>query len=118
MKLSRLHILLVCNLGASTGIMVTKMREIAKNSNALKDVDVKIDAKPAGELREYVSDYDVVLVGPQIRHQYEHLKKICDEHGKPSGIIDTADYGMVNGGNVLKQALRLVLSHSGTDQKE
>jgi PTS system cellobiose-specific IIB component len=32
MDIKRLHILLCCNLGASTGVMVTKMREIAANS--------------------------------------------------------------------------------------
>lgn len=112
MKISRLHVLLVCNLGASTGVMVAKMREIAKESKALENVDIKIDARPAGDLKEYVADYDVVLVGPQIKHQYENLKKICDEHDKPIGIIDTKDYGMINGGNVLKQALRLKLTHN------
>jgi len=30
MDLPRLHVLLVCNLGASTGIMVAKMRECGK----------------------------------------------------------------------------------------
>jgi PTS system cellobiose-specific IIB component len=29
MNFDKLHILLVCNLGASTGVMVTKMKEIA-----------------------------------------------------------------------------------------
>lgn len=56
MNVTRLHILLVCNLGASTGIMVAKMREIAQNSKALANVDVKIDARPAGELREHVEE--------------------------------------------------------------
>jgi len=110
MNVTSLHILLVCNLGASTGIMVAKMREIAQNSKALANVDVKIDARPAGELREHVEEVDVVLIGPQIKHLYEHLKEICDQYEKPVGIISTQDYGTVNGGNILKQALRLVLS--------
>mgnify|MGYP003457302082 len=32
MNLDRLYVLLVCNLGASTGVMVTKMKEIAAES--------------------------------------------------------------------------------------
>jgi PTS system cellobiose-specific IIB component len=63
-------------------------------------------------LREYIKDYDVVLIGPQIKHQYDNLKKICDKNNKPIGVIDTQDYGMVNGGNVLKQALRLMITSS------
>ncbi len=110
MDLTRLHVLLVCNLGASTGIMVAKMREIAQNSKALANIDVKIDARPAGELRDYVADVDVVLIGPQIKHLYENLKEICDQYEIPIGVISTQDYGMIHGGNILKQALRLVLS--------
>jgi PTS system cellobiose-specific IIB component len=112
MDLKRLHVLLVCNLGASTGVMVAKMREIAANSKSLAGTDVKIDARPAGDIKEYISDYDVVLMGPQIKHQYERLKKICDEANKPIGIIDMQDYGLVNGGNILKQAIVLTLNHN------
>ena len=112
MDLKKLHVLLVCNLGASTGVMVAKMREIAANSNSLAGTDVKIDARPAGDIKEYVADYDVVLMGPQIKHQYDRLKKICDEHNKPIGIIDMKDYGFVNGGNILKQAIVLTLNHT------
>ncbi|EFP3845241.1 PTS sugar transporter subunit IIB, partial [Listeria monocytogenes] len=51
MEINQLHVLLVCNLGASTGVMVTKMKEIAQNSEKLTNTDVKIEAHPAGELR-------------------------------------------------------------------
>ena len=107
MDFERLHILLVCNLGASTGIMVAKMREISKNSKVLAGKDIKIDARPAGELEEYINDYDVILVGPQMRHKFKDLKKIADTYKKPIDIINSQDYGLVNGGNILKAAIVL-----------
>ncbi|WP_088810685.1 MULTISPECIES: PTS sugar transporter subunit IIB [Listeria] len=111
MNFDRLHVLLVCNLGASTGVMVTKMKEIAAGSEKLKNTDIRIEAHPAGELREYIEDFDVVMVGPQIKHQFKMLKEIADAAGKPIQVIDTKDYGTVNGANILKDAIILKTSH-------
>lgn len=107
MKLEKLHVLLVCNLGYSTGIMVSKMREVAEKSHALKSSDIKIEAHPAGELREFISDFDVVMVGPQIKHQMGELSKLAEEHDKPIAVIDSKDYGRVDGANILKAAILL-----------
>ncbi|MGL5152611.1 MAG: PTS sugar transporter subunit IIB [Clostridium sp.] len=109
MNFDRLHVLLCCNLGASTGVMVNKMREIALASQKLSGKDIRIEAHPAGEILEYIDDFDVVLIGPQIKHRFDDLKKICDEKKKPIEVIDTKDYGTVNGGNILKQAIYLKL---------
>ncbi|CAM3599563.1 PTS sugar transporter subunit IIB [Erysipelothrix urinaevulpis] len=112
MDFKRLNILLCCNLGASTGVMVTKMREIAAGSTALKDVDVLIEAHPASDIKEYIDHFDVVLIGPQIKHRFLDLKEICDERGKPIEVIDTKDYGTVNGANILKQAIYLRINQT------
>ncbi|MBC1417796.1 PTS sugar transporter subunit IIB [Listeria fleischmannii] len=111
MNFDRLHVLLVCNLGASTGVMVTKMKEVAAGSEKLKNTDIRIEAHPAGELREYIEDFDVAMVGPQIKHQFKMLKEIADASGKPIQVIDTKDYGTVNGANILKDAIILKTSH-------
>ncbi|GIO18982.1 PTS sugar transporter subunit IIB [Oceanobacillus oncorhynchi subsp. incaldanensis] len=109
MNIDRLYILLVCNLGASTGVMVTKMKEIAVKSEKLKNVDIRIEAHPAGEIQEYIEDFDVIMVGPQIKHKFAELKKLADEVEKPIQVIDTQDYGTVNGGNILKDAIIMKL---------
>lgn len=109
MNFERLHILLCCNLGASTGVMVNKMREIALKSEKLKGTDIRIEAHPAGDILDYIDDFDVVLIGPQIKHRFADLKKICDEKNKPIEVIDTKDYGTVNGANILKQGIFLKL---------
>ena len=50
---------------------------------------------------------DVVLLGPQIRHMLEDVKKIVA--GKcPVEVIDMRDYGMIRGEKVLDKALKLV----------
>lgn len=118
MKLERLHVLLVCNLGYSTGIMVSKMREVAENSKALAETDIKIEAHPAGELREYIEDFDVILLGPQIKHQLEELSKLAQQYHKPIQVIDSKDYGRVDGGNILKAAILLKVTADQATAKE
>ncbi|MBC8830807.1 PTS sugar transporter subunit IIB, partial [Escherichia coli] len=76
----------------------------------LTNTDVKIEAHPAGELREHIEDFDVILVGPQIKHQLKHLSEIAAEYNKPIQVIDTKDYGTVNGANILKDAIILKLN--------
>lgn len=111
MNFDRLHVLLCCNLGASTGVMVNKMREIALKSEKLKGIDIKIEAHPASDLIEYIDDFDVIMLGPQIKHRLNELKAISEPKGKPIQVIDTRDYGTVNGANILKTAILMKLNN-------
>ncbi|NGP46193.1 PTS sugar transporter subunit IIB [Bacillaceae bacterium SIJ1] len=110
MNIDKLYILLLCNLGSSTAIMVSRMEETANKSEKLNGVDVKIEARPAGDLPECISDFDVVLIGPQIGHRFNELKSIADVYQKPIEIIDSRAYGSVNGGMILKQAILMKLN--------
>ena len=111
MDFDRLHILLVCNLGASTSVMVSKMTEVAEKSEKLKDVDIKIDAYPVSTLKEHIKNYDVILAGPQIKHKEKEIQQECDKLDKPFAIINSKDYGMVDGAAILKAAILLTVKH-------
>ena len=58
-------ILLVCSAGMSTSLLVTKMRNSAKE----KGIEVEIDALPVAEASTAVDNVDIVLLGPQVRFQ-------------------------------------------------
>ena len=58
-----MHIVLCCNQGMSTSMLVKKMREAA----AKNGVDVQIDAYPISEIEEKAPDAAVILLGPQVR---------------------------------------------------
>lgn len=116
MSYQNLRILLVCNLGASTGVMVSKMREVAEKSEKLKDQNIHIDAHNAGELTSLIANYDLVLVGPQMKHKFAELAAIATQHGKPIEVIDSKAYGLADGALILKQALYLNhINRSGQD---
>lgn len=59
------EIVLLCQYGASTGMLTTKMLEEAKKQN----IEVNINDYPEYQLESIMSSkkVDVVLMGPQIR---------------------------------------------------
>lgn len=94
-------ILLVCNAGMSTSMLVLKMEKAAQ----AKGLDVEIQAMPLTDAEKNIQDWDVVMLGPQVRHNLKGLQKIAPE--KPIAVIDMRDYGLMNGEKVLDAGLKL-----------
>ncbi|MFR3687259.1 MAG: PTS sugar transporter subunit IIB [Enterococcus sp.] len=90
-------ILLSCNGGFSTSILVQNMKEAAKKKN----IEVEIEAVPETDVEDY-TDWDILLLGPQIGHREEEFS---EELPMPVFVIDSFDYGMMNGESVLDFAL-------------
>lgn len=97
-------IALLCMAGMSTSLLVNKMKRAAAESNS----DVDICAYPAEKFENIVNEYDVFLLGPQIRYKLNEFKPIAESAGKPIAIIDMLDYGTANGAVILDKALKLV----------
>lgn len=97
-----MNIYLVCNAGMSTSILVRKMQETAAKDN----LDVHIEAFSVEILDEKVDTADVVLLGPQIRHMLNDVRKVVAEKC-PVDVIDMRDYGMIRGDKVLARALKM-----------
>lgn len=108
-EIENMKIMLACNLGASTSILVKKMETVVEGSEKLKDKNIQIKALSVGEIEDHINDYDVILLGPQISHRLDELKKIADAHQKPIEVINSQDYGTMNAGNVIKEAIALKL---------
>ena len=92
------QILLVCNAGMSTSMLVKKMQQSA--------IEVSIEAKSITEAKKNIHEADVILIGPQIRYELPAVKEIAGDI--PVDAIDMRDYGMMNGPKVLDQALALI----------
>jgi len=99
-----MNIYLVCNAGMSTSILVRKMQEVAEKQGL---ADLKIEAFSVEILDEKVNSADVILIGPQIRHMVNDVKKVVAGHC-PVAVIDMRDYGMLKGQKILDDALKLV----------
>lgn len=97
-------ILLVCSAGMSTSLLVSKMKLSAKELG----VECIINTIAETELAEYEKDVDVLLLGPQVRFLFNKLKDKFGANGIPVSLINTVDFGTMNGTKVLKNALDLI----------
>jgi PTS system cellobiose-specific IIB component len=99
-------IMLVCAAGMSTSLLVTKMREAAKDQN----IEADIFANAASELDHVIENknVDVVLLGPQVKFMKDQIAGKLEPKGIPVESIDMQHYGMMNGVKVLEQANRII----------
>ncbi|WP_290721689.1 MULTISPECIES: PTS sugar transporter subunit IIB [Exiguobacterium] len=94
---------LFCAAGMSTSMLVEKMKAVSSE----RGLEADIAAYPESEMETYVNELDVALLGPQVKYLLAKGKQICEPKGVPIDVINTIDYGMMNGTKVLDQAIKL-----------
>lgn len=105
-----MRILLACNAGASTAILVEKMKEAA----AVKGETDKIWATDFSSVRYELGNFDVLLLGPQISQKLKLATQMLE--GKvPVAVIKPMDYGRLRGAEILEFARELVKQHNSND---
>lgn len=98
-----MKILLVCNAGMSTSMLVSRMQKAAQQ----RGMEIEIMAVPMMQAETILKDWDIVMLGPQVRHQLQYLQNKAE--GKvPVCVIDMRDYGMMNGDKVLDAAIKVI----------
>lgn len=102
----RKQITLVCAVGMSTSLLVTKMKTAAKERGV--DVEIVAVAESAFEGQGLEKVTDVLLLGPQVCFMAKKLKARYEPSGIKVEVINSRDYGMLNGDKVLSDALALM----------
>lgn len=104
--MSKKTIMLVCSAGMSTSLLVTKMEKAAED----RGLEAEIFAVSASEADINIEKkgVDVLLLGPQVRFMKSQFEQKLADKNIPLEVINMADYGMMNGENVLNQALELM----------
>ncbi|WP_026478687.1 PTS sugar transporter subunit IIB [Alkaliphilus transvaalensis] len=97
-------IMLVCSAGMSTSLLVTKMN----NAAVKKGISAEIFAVSETDAKKHFDNIDVVLLGPQVRYLLNKIEKLLAEKKIPVAVIESINYGTMNGEAVLDQALRLL----------
>lgn len=96
-----MKILLICSAGASTSAVVAKMQEAAVAMGETHE----IKAMGTSEAIEVAQEWDVLLLGPQLRNE---LKKYAERFpNKPLDSIPPIFYGRLDGKGVLDLAKKL-----------
>ncbi len=104
-------IMLACSAGMSTSLLVTKMEKAAE----AKGIDVDIFAVSASDVDTNLENksVDVLLLGQQVRFMKDQFESKLSDKNIPVDVINMSDYGMMNGENVLNQALFLIGENKG-----
>lgn len=104
-------IMLVCNAGMSTSMLVKKMNQIIEND----DKDYTIFAVSTSKVQEEIQSkkIDMILLGPQIRYMEESIESQVGDI--PVHVIDMVDYGTMNAAHVL-ESIESYLLKDGTNE--
>lgn len=94
-------ILLVCANGISTSLLMCKAEKYLRPGDS-------INAVAYFSVRAKIQDYDIILLGPQMRAYIDQLGKLCEEYRKPYGWIDMKTYGSMDGESVVETAYSLL----------
>lgn len=94
-----LNIVLFCNFGASTGMLVKKIEDAAKEKN----IEAVVNAYGITRIGEVISSADIILFGPQMRFQVPTLEKDYADQNVPFMVISPVDYGMMNGKKIFEE---------------
>ena len=97
-----MKVLLMCANGLSTGILMNKMNQWAKQNNE----DLEVKAIPIDDYLSVYKDYDVLLVGPQMRYKIKDVQKAVTD--RPSAVINPSDYALGNVENIIKEIKRMI----------
>lgn len=96
-------IALVCENGASTGMVVKKMIAAAQS----KGIEADIAAYPFTQMENFIEEKDVILFGPQLAFKKDVAKETFPEHAAKIDVIAPMDFGMMNGAKILEDAIRI-----------
>lgn len=94
------NIVLLCQFGASTGMLAEQIKKAA----AKRGEEAIVNAYSFSRIRDVIDGADVILLGPQIWFQKAALEKEYADKGVPFAVIDTQAYGMLNGDKIYSDA--------------
>lgn len=96
------NVLLVCNAGMSTSLLMNKMREYADSIG----YEISVEAHPVSTVGETGKNADVILLGPQIRFNLNKVKGMFPD--KPVEAMDIQAYGTMNGQKIVEHVKQLL----------
>lgn len=98
-----MKIMLCCNAGMSTSLLVQKMQKEV----AARGEDTTIEARPMNEAMDHINEADIILLGPQIGYAKGDFEKAV-EGRIPVTVIPMSDYGRMNAAKILDDVKALL----------
>lgn len=105
------RVYLFCNAGMSTSLLASKMQKVADQHK----LPIEVKAFPDSKMDTIIAEFnpDCICLGPQVKHLYGKVVEKYGHLGKPIFVIDSGDYGAMNGERVLKMAIKKMKENEG-----
>lgn len=94
-----MKLILCCNAGMSTSILVKKIEKYCEVIGR----EISIQAIPIENLKNHIEEIDMVLLGPQIRFKAKEVEELCNKFNKKYDIIPFTLYGTMNEKKILEE---------------
>lgn len=98
-----MKILLACSAGMSTSILEKNLNDYL----ASQQIEGKALAVSAAVAKSMIDEYDIVLLGPQVRFMLNEFKNLAGDK-IPVAIIEPRDYAMAKAENIVVFAQKLL----------
>lgn len=96
-----MRILLVCAGGFTTSLMVENTKEVLQPGDY-------VNALPVSEVKTVIDDYDVVLLGPQVKYKLKEVSELAKKHGKKAGVLEPRVVSTLSGQAIYQAAKKLM----------
>ena len=99
-----MKIILICNLGMSSGLLGEKLKEAATKSGFEAD----LEAIPMNEIEELdLSGVDCVLISPQVRYMKNDVEKMAN--GSCAVLVmDSVEFGLMQADKIMDRIIEAV----------
>ena len=94
-------ILLCCNAGITSSLLVVKLRSEVE----ARGLDIEVDACSMLDAVNRLGDTDLLLLGPQVGYAKGDFDETANEKGAVVDVIDAGDYARTNAPAILDAAL-------------
>lgn len=104
MSTENFKMIILCSWGATSSQLAKNVQEAANK----RGMNIQADAGGTGEFKQQAGEYDVALLEPQVRHLMREVKAVADEYNIPVDLVDQRAFALMDGDQVLDQALKLL----------
>lgn len=99
-----MKIILICNLGMSSGLLGEKLKEAATKSG----IEADVEAIPMNEIEELdLGGVDCVLISPQVRYMKNDVEKMAN--GSCAVLVmDSVEFGLMQADKIMDRIIEAV----------
>lgn len=99
-----MKIILICNLGMSSGLLGEKLKEAATKSG----IEADVEAIPMNEIEELdLSGVDCVLISPQVRYMKNDVEKMANGSCVVL-VMDSVEFGLMQADKIMDRIIEAV----------